>query len=132
MGKFSQKSKYRGFDSQRSVSVRQRIARKDASLRNDRRETYVWRRGGFLVTLAIGFLIFYIVFDMDDPIEIFDHCVGIIKLYSGSVAWVKGWFEAFYGDLGILGWLIEKIFSVDVDFDLLDFFRFGKVSKWWA
>ena len=115
----------------RSIKYRRYLWTSAELSSRDRKELKIWRRNSLVVLLAMGFLFIYIVFDIDDPIEIFDYLVGSIKLYSKSVVWVKDFWEVFCTDLGIFGWLIEKIFKVEVNFgiaDVFDFF-FGWIKK---
>jgi len=106
------------------------LQRKTVSRERDiswrRREARVFKHDfSFLTMCALCFMFIFIVWGIDDPIEIFDRFVDIVMGYSKAVVWVKEFWDVFCGDnFGLIGWLIEKIFKVEVTFGWSDVFSY--------
>ena len=116
----------------RTIQYRRKKSTRSESMRRDRQDNRVFRQNSMLVLLVLAFLFIFIVFGVDDPIDIYDHFLNIIFLYSHAVSWVKESWNIFHnGGSGFIGWLIEKIFNVEITFGISDvFLAIGDFLRW--
>ena len=77
----------------------------------------------WLTTIVLGFLAIYILFGVDDPIEVYDKLVWLIQRYSQLCHWVTEiWDKLTSADAsafdsnGILMWIISKITGKEITF----------------
>lgn len=88
-----------------------------------------------LSMLVLGFLFFYIVFGIEDPIEIYDKIVWLIQKYSKLCHWVTEIWDklgdsstSMFDSNGILMWIISKLLGKEITFSdvingVLDWFK---------
>ena len=77
----------------------------------------------WLTTIVLGFLAIYILFGVDDPIEVYDKLVWLIQRYSQLCHWVTEIWDKLtsvdasaFDSNGILMWIISKITGKEITF----------------
>ena len=77
-----------------------------------------------LAAIAFVILVFYILFEVDDPIEIFDGGVQIIQRYSQVCGWVTALWDVLtvkFDNVGIIPWIISELTGKDFHFVDLEY-----------